>query len=1088
MRARIPTPRQSEHSEQKQALHLPKPYKLRRYYLPSEVAHHNTKDDCWVSFFNQVFDLTQLLQENFTSELCDPIVLNAGTDITHWFDPLTKEPKTYIDPVKCTTQVYSPIGRYLHIPSQEPDSDSASIPFTTPWWRDTTKYMIGNLTFRTRKIRIINMLTKHDDILEVASEETINEILDRYIELNMHCASYTWKRLGRVLDMSKTLAENEIPDETDELIELGIDPSQLSLMGGTQGISAANKPQQSFNHKIIATPSTVFIGDIPKGVSYVEIFEYLKEHVGGDFEIVLKRPAYRYFYFAFCKFNDIYVARKLLKDIRYPEIRGKVCRVMPYEKDLISKKFDSKSSLFIKGFKKDWTHKDLYEFFKVFGEISSAKVSLKEDHHSRGYGFIQFQREESANKAIEQYDGKPIKEGEEILKIAKFLKGDQRVSTKNLFNNLYVKQFPKADLSSDELRDLFSVYGKISSAIIMKNADGSNKGFGFVCFADSDSAMRALTDLNGKDGLYVKKALKKEQREAEVKKQSEKFKKSMQKFNLYVKNFPLDTTDDELKEFFARFGEVNNVKIMRSQRVTKVTTNAATEGEETFKEQEQSDKYAEEGKLPESLGFGFVSYTNAESAARAKLETKTMLFKGKILFVSQFETKAVRQSHLEETRDKAQFDKYKKNLTTSTSSLNSQRVNQNLNGLGQLTLLQLIQFVLCLKNFGMDQLQAILQNPDMLQNLSKLNLSNLSMPSSGNRNHHFNSNFNRRRNFQNQRFQNQPSLNQNLSTGANHQQMNSQQPVQINQNVPQSVANTYKNYNLRGQGSYSNQPSNVPPPMPPPPVVNDQVKQQTAINQGNQFQQLNTQFVPPQPFVMPFNQMMMPQHYQQAFDQTQSNTTQINPAFMQSNPIFNWGNLSASQQLAINKVMDRYFRLTGIRSQMNGGLPNNIVFRKDVENISETAEFMSPNTDFRRKKEMLAEILIDWVICLADEKNSRKILGMIMNVQDQGFNDCISSLEFFRLKVKEGVSLINAQNASKSSSSSSSDSSQVLNGNGTQNQLQTQVSFPLQLQGQHLIQVSEYTVIQQQQQNSAFQGNSSILSSSGVADISNNTV
>lgn len=83
--------------------------------------------------------------------------------------------------------------------------------------------MIGRLTVRSRKIKIINMLTKHEDVLEVASEETINEILDRYLELNLHSASYTWKRLGRVLDMNKTLAENEIPDETDELIELGID-------------------------------------------------------------------------------------------------------------------------------------------------------------------------------------------------------------------------------------------------------------------------------------------------------------------------------------------------------------------------------------------------------------------------------------------------------------------------------------------------------------------------------------------------------------------------------------------------------------------------------------------------------------------------------------------------------------------------------------------------------------------------------------------------------------------------------------------------------------------------------------------------
>jgi len=67
------------------------------------------------------------------------------------------------------------------------------------------------------------MLTKHEDTLEVASEETINEILDRYLEINQHAASYTWKRLGKELNMDRNLAQNDIPDETDELIELGID-------------------------------------------------------------------------------------------------------------------------------------------------------------------------------------------------------------------------------------------------------------------------------------------------------------------------------------------------------------------------------------------------------------------------------------------------------------------------------------------------------------------------------------------------------------------------------------------------------------------------------------------------------------------------------------------------------------------------------------------------------------------------------------------------------------------------------------------------------------------------------------------------
>ena len=67
------------------------------------------------------------------------------------------------------------------------------------------------------------MLTKDDDIIEVCSEETMNEILDRYIPSNEHSASYTWKRLGRPLDMDLTLAANDIPDETVEFVDLNID-------------------------------------------------------------------------------------------------------------------------------------------------------------------------------------------------------------------------------------------------------------------------------------------------------------------------------------------------------------------------------------------------------------------------------------------------------------------------------------------------------------------------------------------------------------------------------------------------------------------------------------------------------------------------------------------------------------------------------------------------------------------------------------------------------------------------------------------------------------------------------------------------
>ena len=59
--------------------------------------------------------------------LVDPIVQAAGTDITYWFDPKKKEPKTCIDINTGLTTYYLPLGRYLHIPSKEPNSSPDAI-------------------------------------------------------------------------------------------------------------------------------------------------------------------------------------------------------------------------------------------------------------------------------------------------------------------------------------------------------------------------------------------------------------------------------------------------------------------------------------------------------------------------------------------------------------------------------------------------------------------------------------------------------------------------------------------------------------------------------------------------------------------------------------------------------------------------------------------------------------------------------------------------------------------------------------------------------------------------------------------------
>ena len=204
-------------------------YKLRRFYLPAEVATHNSQNDCWVTLFNKVYDLTKLIAENAENPLCDPIVLAGGTDITHWFDPATKDPKTYVNPATNQKEFLCPMGRYLHVPTSGCDlssKDTAIVKYTIPWWRDDEQYSIGHLTELVRKIVIVNTLTKDEQLLDCAHEENMNEILDRFLPFNAHAASYTWKRLGKVLDMNATLAQNGIADETEECLQLGIDPEE----------------------------------------------------------------------------------------------------------------------------------------------------------------------------------------------------------------------------------------------------------------------------------------------------------------------------------------------------------------------------------------------------------------------------------------------------------------------------------------------------------------------------------------------------------------------------------------------------------------------------------------------------------------------------------------------------------------------------------------------------------------------------------------------------------------------------------------------------------------------------------------------
>ena len=61
------------------------------------------------------------------------------------------------------------------------------------------------------------MLTYDEDFLSVPKEELLIQIVKRYLSINSHALSYTWKNVdGKLLNMDQTLEKNQLLEEVDD--------------------------------------------------------------------------------------------------------------------------------------------------------------------------------------------------------------------------------------------------------------------------------------------------------------------------------------------------------------------------------------------------------------------------------------------------------------------------------------------------------------------------------------------------------------------------------------------------------------------------------------------------------------------------------------------------------------------------------------------------------------------------------------------------------------------------------------------------------------------------------------------------------
>ncbi|KAJ1993694.1 Protein phosphatase PP2A regulatory subunit B [Coemansia spiralis] len=413
-------------------------------------------------------------------------------------------------------------------------------------------------------------------------------------------------------------------------------PAETTVPQSTAEQSTSTAPAAASSDAAAAPASTsapfpnasLYVGELDDSVTEAMLYE-LFNMIGPVASIRVCRDAItrRSLRYAYVNFHNHADGERALETLNYTEIKGRPCRIMWSQRDPTLRKTGS-GNIFIKNLDPSIDNKALHDTFIAFGNILSCKVAVDEHGMSRGFGFVHYETRDAADQAIENVNGMLLNDSK--VYVGYHLPRHERIShiaeMRAKFTNVYVKNL-EADVDDEALRELFSKYGEITSAVVQRDEDGTSRGFGFVNFAGHEDAVKAVEEVHDTEfhgqRLFVSRAQKKNERSEELRKQYEQAKmEKLSKFqgvNLYIKNFDDSIDDDKLRQEFAPYGTITSAKVMRDDK----------------------------GK---SRGFGFVCFSTPEEANKAITEMNSRMLCNKPLYVVLAQRHDQRRQQIEATK------------------------------------------------------------------------------------------------------------------------------------------------------------------------------------------------------------------------------------------------------------------------------------------------------------------------------------------------------------------------------------------------------------------------------------------------------